>query len=442
MSLQTLSNTLLRDISNLYDKADNYDVKIQVGEDSNSEIFKAHSIILIARSNYFRTAFSNNWAKKEGDLYVYKKPNVSGIVFQIILKYIYTGTIALDAANVENNFIDLLIAADEMNLYELVEHLQQHIISSNHLNNDWIVQNEPKLLIGSSEFWGLDDDALLSIIQLDYLNMKEVVIWDNLIKWGIAKNPTLNSDMTTWSINEYETLKETLSTFIHHVRFFQMTPQEYYFKVRPLGKLLPKEVEEDLNLYYVVPNCKSATKVFPPRKSQYVFGSSIFTINHFNLISYWIDNGQEKSPKLNGNVRYEYNLLLRGSKDGFELKDFRLNCNNKGATIDLIKLKDSNKIIGGYNPIKWSGSNKYLNSQSSFIFSFNSYTLNSSTIVLSRIVDNSRAIADGEEKNQGFGNGDLIIFGKSCKLTSYSVKIHDSEYFEVDDYEVFQVVKK
>lgn len=86
MSLQTLSNTLLRDISNLYEKADNYDVKIQVGEDSNLEIFKAHSIILIARSNYFRTAFSNNWAKKEGDLYVYKKPNVSGIVFQIILK--------------------------------------------------------------------------------------------------------------------------------------------------------------------------------------------------------------------------------------------------------------------------------------------------------------------------------------------------------------------
>ncbi|PKY23224.1 hypothetical protein RhiirB3_526350 [Rhizophagus irregularis] len=470
MSLQTLSNTLLRDISNLYDKADNYDVKIQVGEDSNLEIFKAHSIILIARSNYFRTAFSNNWAKKEGDLYVYKKPNVSGIVFQIILKYIYTGTIALDAANVENNFIDLLIAADEMNLYELVEHLQQHIISSNHLNNDWIVQNgiklfntislhkgafpkleefcknimsqEPKLLIGSSEFWGLDDDALLSIIQLDYLNMKEVVIWENLIKWGIAKNSTLNSDMTTWSINEYETLKETLSTFIQHVRFFQMTPQEYYFKVRPLCKLLPKELEEDLNLYYVVPNCKLATKVFPPRKSQYVFGSSIFTINHFNLISYWIDNGQEKSPKLNGNVRYEYNLLLRGSKDGFESKDFRSNCNNKGATIVLIKLKGSNKIIGGYNPIKWGGSNKYLNSQNSFIFSFNSYTLNSSTIVLSRIVENSRAIADGEDKNQGFGNGDLFIFGKSCKLTSYSDKIHDSEYFKVDDYEVFQVVKK
>ncbi|CAB5331583.1 unnamed protein product [Rhizophagus irregularis] len=155
MSCQTLSDTLLRDISNLYDKADDYN-----------------------------------------------KPNVSGIIFRIILKYIYTGTIALDATNVENNFIELLIAADEMNLYELVEHLQQHIIDLNHSNNDWIKQNgiklfitifrhkgvfskleelcnkimsqEPKLLIGSNEFWGLDDDALLSIIQRDNLNMKEI----------------------------------------------------------------------------------------------------------------------------------------------------------------------------------------------------------------------------------------------------------------------------
>lgn len=99
-----------------------------------------------------------------------------------------------------------------MNLYELVEHLQQHIIDLNHSNNDWIKQNgiklfitifrhkgvfskleelcnkimsqEPKLLIGSNEFWGLDDDALLSIIQHGNLNM---VIWErgyNPIRWS------------------------------------------------------------------------------------------------------------------------------------------------------------------------------------------------------------------------------------------------------------------
>ena len=56
------------------------------------------------------------------------------------LRYIYTGTIALDAVNVKNNLIELLLAADGMNLYELVEHPQQYIIHLS-LDNDWIVQN-------------------------------------------------------------------------------------------------------------------------------------------------------------------------------------------------------------------------------------------------------------------------------------------------------------
>jgi hypothetical protein len=86
MTCQAFSDKLLRDISNLYDKADDYNVKIQIGEDSEMEIFKAHSVILRARSNYFRSAFSSNWAKKEENIYIFKKPNVTPIVFQIILK--------------------------------------------------------------------------------------------------------------------------------------------------------------------------------------------------------------------------------------------------------------------------------------------------------------------------------------------------------------------
>jgi hypothetical protein len=356
-----------------------------------------------------------------------------------------------------------------MNLYELVDYFQQHIIN---LNNDWIIQNgaklfnfithrkgvfpkleklcsnimtqKPNLLISSNEFWGLDDEALLSIIQLDNLEMKEIEIWDNLIKWGIAKNSTFDSDMTIWSINEYEILKETISPFIQHIRFFQMTPQEYYYKIRPLSKLLPKELEEDLLSYYIVPGCKFATKVLPPRISQYekLFGSLILTRKFFNLISYWIDNGQEVLPNPLENGGYKFNLLLRGSRDGFEPQDFHSRCNNKGPTIVIIKLRNSNRMIGGYNPIKWSGSNKYLESDKSFIFSFYSNTSDSSTTILSRVKDGSRAISDDNSINQGFGDGDLYIFRKSCNLGDYSVKILDSEQFEVDDYEVFQVEKE
>ncbi|GBB92184.1 hypothetical protein RclHR1_01980009 [Rhizophagus clarus] len=469
MSCQNLSDALIRDIGNLYtyDKADDYNVKIQIGEDLKMETFKAHSVILRARSTYFRDAFSSSLIKKVGDFYVFKRSDMTPFVFEIILKYIYTGTIALDAVNVKNNFIELLSVADEMKLYELVEHLQQYII-----DNEWFIQNgaklinfishrkgvfskledlcnnimsqRPNLLISSNEFWGLDDEALLSIIKFDYLEMKEIEIWENLIKWGIAKNPALKSDMTTWSINEYDTLKETISPFIQYIRFFQMTPQEYYCKVRPLSKLLPKELEEDLLSHYIVPEYKLATKILPPRKSQNdkIFGSLILTRKYFNLISYWIENRQEVLPNILKNGHYEFNLLLRGSRDGFGVEIFKSKCNNKGPTIVIIKLKDSNKIIGGYNPINWSETGNYLNSDKSFIYSFYLNTLDLSTIVLSRVVVHNYAVCDSNLNNHGFGYGDLFIFRKSCKLAHYSAKILDSDHFETDDYEVFQVIKK
>ncbi|CAB4420339.1 unnamed protein product [Rhizophagus irregularis] len=399
MSCQTLSDTLLRDISNLYDKADDYNVKIQVGEDSKMEIFKAHSVILRARSNYFRSAFSLNWAKKEGDFYIFKKPNVTPIVFQIILKYIYTGTVALDTVNVENNFIELLLAADEMNLHELIEHLQQHIINLSRLNNDWIIQNGVKLFNIIFNRKGvfpkleeLYDEALLSIIQLESLEMKE-----------------------NCNLGEFNKMGKLYQNLFNIFDFFKMTPQEYYYKVRPL--------------------------VLPPRKIQYKFGSSILKGTHFNLISYWIDNGQELLPNPLEDGQYEFNLLLRGSRDGFEPKDFHLKCNNKGATIVIIKLKNLDKMIGGYNPIKWNGSNRFLNSNKSFIFSF-ANNLQSSKIILSRVKHNDSAVSDDNDRNQGFGHGDLYIFKQSCKLVNYSTEIHDSENFEIYDYEVFQIIKK
>ncbi|CAI2176268.1 15701_t:CDS:2 [Funneliformis geosporum] len=53
-----LSDALLRDISNLYDGTDDYDVKIEVGQEVETEIFKAHSVILRARNNFNSSIFT------------------------------------------------------------------------------------------------------------------------------------------------------------------------------------------------------------------------------------------------------------------------------------------------------------------------------------------------------------------------------------------------
>ena len=76
------------DITNDYQQFsdEDYNVIIYVGEEPNIKEFHAHSVILRCRSQYFRTAFNPNWAKKEDGTYILKKPNISGTIFQIILR--------------------------------------------------------------------------------------------------------------------------------------------------------------------------------------------------------------------------------------------------------------------------------------------------------------------------------------------------------------------
>ena len=49
---------------------------------------------------------------------------------------------------------------------------------------------------------------------------------------------------------------------------------------------------------------------------------------------------------------------------------FHEKCDNKGATIVVVKIKGSEKIVGGYNPFDWDISERYKITRDSFIFSF------------------------------------------------------------------------
>jgi hypothetical protein len=75
-----------KDIIDLLDNSEEFNVVIYVGEGDNQKIFQAHSLILRARSSYFRTALSKQWARKEGDDNILRQPNISPKVFEIILK--------------------------------------------------------------------------------------------------------------------------------------------------------------------------------------------------------------------------------------------------------------------------------------------------------------------------------------------------------------------
>jgi hypothetical protein len=81
--LPNLSKNLLE----ILNDEEYYDVTIEVGNDPHVKIFRAHMVILHYRSPYLQRILSTNKKKNDGTLVHIKLPNISPEIFQIILKY-------------------------------------------------------------------------------------------------------------------------------------------------------------------------------------------------------------------------------------------------------------------------------------------------------------------------------------------------------------------
>ena len=79
------NSNLLKDLSLTLNDAD---VIIQVGENENTKEFHAHSVVLRARSTYFKSALSSSWVTKKNDMIMFNKPNIIPNIFDMILRYV------------------------------------------------------------------------------------------------------------------------------------------------------------------------------------------------------------------------------------------------------------------------------------------------------------------------------------------------------------------
>ncbi|CAB4389261.1 unnamed protein product [Rhizophagus irregularis] len=93
--IQKFLKELSDDYENLFETEIGYDVIIYAGDESNVKEIHAHSNILCTRSKYFRTAFSNGWAIKKDGKFIFRKSNIQPHLFDIILRFIYSGNIEL-----------------------------------------------------------------------------------------------------------------------------------------------------------------------------------------------------------------------------------------------------------------------------------------------------------------------------------------------------------
>jgi hypothetical protein len=82
-----------------------------------------------------------------------------------------------------------------------------------------IIAKHPSLIFENSDFTSLSESALVSLLKRDDLHMEEVQIWDYVIKWGIAQNPTLPTNLEEWSRKNLR-LKTTFNNFYHLFAIF------------------------------------------------------------------------------------------------------------------------------------------------------------------------------------------------------------------------------
>ncbi|CAG8790652.1 14686_t:CDS:2, partial [Acaulospora morrowiae] len=135
--------TFSKNYEKLLESGEGYDLSIKAGQEPDVKAFKAHSVILRTHSPYFYRALSSEWAKKEEDKMVFYKPNVTPTIFEIILKYIYTGNTEIKKEQNGEFILSLLTAADELILPEFMDEVQEYFIKH---YASWIQENFYRIL--------------------------------------------------------------------------------------------------------------------------------------------------------------------------------------------------------------------------------------------------------------------------------------------------------
>ena len=188
---------------------------------------------------------------------------------------------------------------------------------------------------------------------------------------------------------------------------------------------------------------KPKANAAPSRKTNLKFklASNLIQPDSIPLFSSWIDR-KDSSHYNKKDIPYDFNLLYRSSRDGFNANSFHRNCDNKGATIWVAKIQGSTQLIGGYNPLDWNGSCGWKRTADSFLFNFKDGK-NISTAKLGYVNIASNAVYCHNDCGPYMGslyyNSNRWYNGKSGCYPNIDIP---SGYFTVENYEVFQVIKQ
>jgi len=337
------------------------------------------------------------------------------------------------------DIFNLLVASDELLLEELIEFIEKYMIEE---LDGWLQRNLVKVLhklfqlescknlqnyclecicedpvpfFKLYNFPTLEKNILLGLVKGD-LQIDEIDLWDHLIRWGIAQNWELEEtrmiNPSSWHEEDFLVLKGTLKPFIPYIRFFEISSKDFHNKIRPFMKVLPEELFEEIVAFHMTDY--RPRNILPPRYGQIAVDSMIIEPKHTSVLSKWVQK-KEANAIIPKDSKYNFNLIYRGSRDGYDIDTIRRKCNGYGACMLVIKTRGG-AIIGGYNPLGWKynqienmnrnnnmfrnrhnnssvsdvHNNYWINTSESFIFSFGDGDLKNKKI--SRVANSYNAI--------------------------------------------------
>ncbi|KAJ5075190.1 hypothetical protein M0811_07541 [Anaeramoeba ignava] len=350
----------------------------QIINENTNTIFNCHKFVLFARSSYFQGLFRSQMKESQEG-----KVEISGITDQTmekILNFLYSGTIEYSPENAfelllatqklmitDENFVNTLISFIQQNIN--IENAMDAFVLSYSFNIENLstfcssfIQKNIKELQKKGIFNSLTEQEIHIILDTNQTFLeKEIQKLRSLILWAQSKLelPLSTNELTSFSKNQIEAIRNKISPFIHKIHFCEISPldifpyssiglisEQIYTNINNLNIFLKKSNEKLAEfLRFKFRNDFKNFQIFVPKIST-PKGSNI--IRSFSREHYLLHKLQESIPTFD--FINSCSLIYSSLKDGFTPKEFHLKCDNKGPC--LVLFKTQNEIIfGGFSSV-------------------------------------------------------------------------------------------
>ena len=383
--------TLSDDFMEYFNRGEGTDVIINTKQEIH-----AHSQILCARSEYFRTALSSTWAKRNDSSSFVIQCEEKHAVMHAIVTYLYSGTINLAGLEFEmvlellkeseklllntlsliilENVLPMNMSLNGKHIVMFVEFMLRHdnLLERSYHEFCYIMRDIKKLVFSTDARFS--DDALRILLERDDLGMKESELWEMI------------------QINGHEIV-------LGELRFHQFENDKIVKLLLPELNTMNSNIVKDV----------LSKKLDPPNIPQYGWIrytnidhiSKILKFSHIDIINKMLEVRNSRLELVFAASRCETRLTGR---DLYE----RI----KGLKSLMIIGRDNtySKIYGGYNPESWNitmNECEEVETYHSFIFLIDAENLKDYKIA--RPINYGRSLTNNPDWGPGFENTDLQI---------------------------------